>query len=148
MEKYNLGPNGGIVTSLNLFSTKFNQVIDLVKKSNSEIVIFDTPGQIEVFTWSVSGNIICESLASYFPTIVLYIVDTVRSVSPTTFMSNMLYACSILYKTGLPFIVALNKVIKNTFFSKIIKFIKFKKSNNHLGRCSRLQLCIAMDERF
>jgi len=37
-------------------------------------------------------------------------MDTVRSVSPITFMSNMLYACSILYKTKLPFIVTMNKV--------------------------------------
>lgn len=26
MKQYGLGPNGGIVTSLNLFSTKFDQV--------------------------------------------------------------------------------------------------------------------------
>ena len=32
-----------------------------------------------------------------------------RSTNPVTFMSNMLYACSILYKTKLPFIVVLNK---------------------------------------
>jgi hypothetical protein len=37
-------------------------------------------------------------------------MDTVRSVNPITFMSNMLYACSILYKTKLPFIVTMNKV--------------------------------------
>ena len=36
-------------------------------------------------------------------------MDTVRSTSPVTFMSNMLYACSILYKTRLPFIVVMNK---------------------------------------
>ncbi len=29
MKKYNLGPNGGIVTSLNLFATKFDQVRDI-----------------------------------------------------------------------------------------------------------------------
>lgn len=35
-------------------------------------------------------------------------------------MSNMLYACSILYKTKLPFVVALNKcdVVDATFVSK------------------------------
>ncbi|KAL0279515.1 UNVERIFIED_CONTAM: hypothetical protein PYX00_001055 [Menopon gallinae] len=110
MEKYNLGPNGGIVTSLNLFCTKFSQLLQLVQKCDRELAVFDTPGQIEVFTWSVSGNIISESLASCFPTVVVYVIDTVRSVSPVTFMSNMLYACSILYKTRLPFIVALNKV--------------------------------------
>jgi len=68
-------------------------------------------GQIEVFTWSASGTIITETLASTFPTVILYVMDTVRSSNPVTFMSNMLYACSILYKTKLPFIIALNKVI-------------------------------------
>lgn len=73
--------------------------------------IFDTPGQIEVFTWSASGAIITEALASSFATVVVYIIDTARSTNPVTFMSNMLYACSILYKTKLPFVVVLNKVI-------------------------------------
>lgn len=118
MEKYNLGPNGGIVTSLNLFTTKFSQVLQLLGKTSAELAIFDTPGQIEVFTWSVSGNIISESLASCFPTVVVYVMDTVRSVSPVTFMSNMLYACSILYKTRLPFVVALNKV---NFIVKVLR---------------------------
>lgn len=67
-------------------------------------------GQIEVFTWSASGTIVTETLASSCPTVVVYVMDTVRSVSPVTFMSNMLYACSILYKTRLPFIVVMNKV--------------------------------------
>ncbi|KAF7417967.1 hypothetical protein HZH68_000620 [Vespula germanica] len=112
MKQYSLGPNGGIVTTLNLFSTKFDQVIDLIDKAGQEheYVILDTPGQIEVFTWSASGRIITEALASQFPTIVVYVLDTVRSVNPVTFMSNMLYACSILYKTKLPFIVAMNKI--------------------------------------
>lgn len=37
-------------------------------------------------------------------------VDTPRAESPVTFMSNMLYACSILYKTRLPLVLAFNKV--------------------------------------
>jgi len=110
MKQYQLGPNGGIVTSLNLFATKFDQVLELVCRKQNEFVIFDTPGQIEVFTWSASGNIITEALAAQLPTVVVYVVDTVRSTSPVTFMSNMLYACSILYKCKLPFVVALNKV--------------------------------------
>jgi len=44
--------------------------------------------------------------------VVVYVVDTVRSCSPVTFMSNMLYACSILYKMKLPFIIAMNKVLQ------------------------------------
>ncbi|CAB1331092.1 unnamed protein product [Coregonus sp. 'balchen'] len=80
MKQYGLGPNGGIVTSLNLFATRFDQ-------------------------------------ASSFPCVVVYVMDTSRSVNPVTFMSNMLYACSILYKTKLPFIVIMNKtdIIDHSF---------------------------------
>lgn len=40
----------------------------------------------------------------------VYVVDTPRTSNPTTFMSNMLYACSVLYKSRLPLVLALNKV--------------------------------------
>ena len=43
-------------------------------------------------------------------------MDVTRSVNPVTFMSNMLYACSILYKTKLPFVVALNKVLSQIIY--------------------------------
>ncbi|CEO98436.1 GPN-loop GTPase [Plasmodiophora brassicae] len=111
MESYKLGPNGAIVTSLNLFSTRFDQVVDYVEKSapSLDYVLIDTPGQIEVFTWSASGQIITESLASSFPTVIVYVIDTPRAVNPITFMSNMTYACSIMYKTRLPFLIVFNK---------------------------------------
>ncbi|GAB2218868.1 hypothetical protein Drorol1_Dr00002100 [Drosera rotundifolia] len=111
MKQFNLGPNGGILTSLNLFATKFDEVISVVEKRADQLdyVLVDTPGQIEIFTWSASGAIITEAFASTFPTVIAYVVDTPRSVSPATFMSNMLYACSILYKTRLPLVLAFNK---------------------------------------
>ena len=56
-------------------------------------MIIDTPGQIEIFTWSASGAIITDAVASALPTVIAYIVDTPRTVAPATFMSNMLYAC-------------------------------------------------------
>lgn len=111
MKEYNLGPNGGILTALNLFTTKFDQVLELVEKRAETVdyVILDTPGQIEIFTWSASGAIITDAVASSLPTVVAYIIDTPRTTAPATFMSNMLYACSILYKTKLPFILVFNK---------------------------------------
>lgn len=72
-------------------------------------IFLDTPGQIEVFTWSASGSLMTDSLGSTFPTVLLYVVDTPRCTQPATFMSNMLYACSIFYKTKLPMVVVFNK---------------------------------------
>jgi GTPase SAR1 family protein len=129
MKQYNLGPNGGILTSLNLFSTKIDQVMSILekrclpqpseaqeekkdndKKPSTSHIIVDTPGQIEVFVWSASGSILLSSLASSFPTVIAYVIDTPRTTENTsTFMSNMLYAISILYKTKLPMILVFNK---------------------------------------
>ena len=160
MKQYNLGPNGGILTSLNLFATKVDQVMGILEKrcgvtpphssteagnaeaassaSNPNLstvsavdsaatptstpinhILLDTPGQIEVFVWSASGQILLSSLASSFPTVIAYIIDTPRTTSTSTFMSNMLYACSILYKTRLPMILVFNKTdVQDAEFAK------------------------------
>lgn len=138
MKQYNLGPNGGILTSLNLFATKVDQIVNLLEKRTKpdptaaaaaaaadpakkpiRNILVDTPGQIEVFVWSASGTILLESLASSFPTVIAYVIDTPRTASTSTFMSNMLYACSILYKTKLPMILVFNKTdVKDAAFAK------------------------------
>ena len=130
MKQYNLGPNGGIITSLNLFATKIDQILALLEKRTApdpekpaskpfKHILVDTPGQIEVFVWSASGAILLDSLASTFPTVIAYIIDTPRTSSTSTFMSNMLYACSILYKTKLPMILVFNKTdVKDAAFAK------------------------------
>ena len=58
MKQYKLGPNGGIITSLNLFATKFDQVLNLVERRSDTVdhVIFDTPGKhIEAFSTLVES---------------------------------------------------------------------------------------------
>lgn len=109
------------MTCLNLFATKVDQVIGILEKRADSItsILVDTPGQIECFVWSASGSIITDAIASAFPTVVAYIIDTPRTTSPATFMSNMLYACSILYKTKLPMILVFNKTdAKDAGFAK------------------------------
>jgi GTPase SAR1 family protein len=149
MKQYNLGPNGGILTSLNLFATKIDQILSLLEKRTApppppapdapagsaqkriKNILVDTPGQIEVFVWSASGDILLGSLASSFPTVIAYIIDTPRTASTSTFMSNMLYACSILYKTKLPMILVFNKTdIKDAEFAKewMSDFEKFQEA--------------------
>jgi GTPase SAR1 family protein len=147
MRQHKLGPNGAILTCLNLFATKFDQVMGILEKrafgeenSNDagkgeftteaasksddskptgepnaskpslDYILVDTPGQIEAFTWSASGSIVTSALATTFPTILAFVVDTPRcAASVHTFMSNMLYACSMLYRAKLPMVIVLNK---------------------------------------
>jgi len=90
--EFQLGPNGAILTALNLFATRIDQLVELLESREEQVDTFvvDTPGQVEVFTWSSSGSIIAESIASSFPTVLLYVVDTPRATKPLTFVSNMM----------------------------------------------------------
>ena len=53
MTQPNLGPSGGIVTLLNLFATKMDQVVGILERraaaGPTPRVLIDTPGQIECF---------------------------------------------------------------------------------------------------
>ena len=111
MTSNNLGPNGAILTSLNLFSTNIDKVISILEpKKDLDFVVIDTPGQLEVFSWSASGKLITDSFSIIFPSILIYIIDIPRCNNPNTFSSNMLYALSIMYKMKLPLLIAFNKV--------------------------------------
>ena len=111
MKSNNLGPNGAILTSLNLFSTNIDKLITLLEnKTDLDFVVMDTPGQLEVFSWSASGKIITDSFSLIFPSILIYIIDIPRCNNPNTFSSNMLYALSIMYKMKLPLLIAFNKL--------------------------------------
>ena len=106
----NLGPNGAILTCLNLFSTNIDKVISILEsKEDLDFVVMDTPGQLEVFSWSASGKLISDSFSILFPSILIYIIDMPRCSNPNTFSSNMLYALSIMYKMKLPLLIAFNK---------------------------------------
>lgn len=66
MKTHKLGPNGAILTSLNLFAAShLNGLADiLLDKSKDPLdIVVDTPGQLEVFTWSASGQIICDVIS-------------------------------------------------------------------------------------
>lgn len=108
MDEYGLGPNGAITTCLNLYLLRVNE---LVAKLGAKYVIIDTPGQIEAFTWSSPGHVLIDTLKTLpeYEVKLLYVIDSQASQSAGVFMSNMIYAASLMAKFQVETIAVFNK---------------------------------------
>lgn len=106
MEKHNLGPNGAITTSLNLFLLDIDKHIT---PKNSDYIIIDTPGQIESFTWSSPGYILRDFFRNIGNLVMIYVVDSEVSQDPSVFMSNMIYSISLMCRYEVPVLCTFNK---------------------------------------
>lgn len=110
LQKHGWGPNGGILACLNIFASKVDVLGEaLGRHSSAPCFVVDTPGQIECFTWSASGEILGRYLSGSYPTCILYVLDAERCRDPTIFSSSMIYACSILYRFDMPMLIVFNK---------------------------------------
>ncbi|KAH9258277.1 hypothetical protein BASA81_003326 [Batrachochytrium salamandrivorans] len=113
MKTNELGPNGAIMLSLNMYSTRLNdlsQVVERWKDTNHvDYVCVDTPGQIEVFTWSASGTLFTEMFSRIMPTVLVFVVDTPSMQSASTFVSVLFHACGVMLRTQLPMVLVFNK---------------------------------------
>lgn len=98
MKDYQLGPNGAILTALNLFTSQPEKIVDRIKDvmdkpaPEKKIFLVDIPGQIEVFTWSTSSLILTEAIATLMPVKIVYIIDSLRCQNPNIMLSNLLFA--------------------------------------------------------
>mmetsp|Transcript_4314 Transcript_4314/g.6459 ORF Transcript_4314/g.6459 Transcript_4314/m.6459 type:complete len:254 (-) Transcript_4314:1199-1960(-) len=113
MTEFNLGPNSAIVVAINLFITQFDQVILnclKFKYKTIKYVLIDTPGQIEIFLWSISGFIIANLVKYALKTFLIYVLDTKKCNNLKILVSNLLVCTFILFKTKTRLIIISNKI--------------------------------------
>lgn len=76
-------------------------------------------GLMETILWSGGAGQFLDTLASTYPTVIAYVMDTPRCSDPAYFLTNMFYASSIFHKTSLPMVLVYNKTdVKDPTFAK------------------------------
>lgn len=108
MEKYNLGPNGGLVAAIDLISTRIETLIEEINELGVDFLLLDAPGQIELFAFRNTGPIIVSSLAGESKMIV-YLVDAALGKNPAGLISSLLLSASVLVRFQLPQINILSR---------------------------------------
>jgi GPN-loop GTPase len=108
MEKYNLGPNGALIMAADLIADEIENLTRDIDEAHADIVLVDTPGQMELFAFRASGPYIVNELTKE-PKALLYLFDAVFSVNPFNYVSNMFLSAAVYNRFFQPQLHILSK---------------------------------------
>jgi GTPase SAR1 family protein len=94
MDKYQLGPNGALIVATDLIGDGIEIIRDDLEEIEPDIVLVDTPGQIELFALRNCGPFIVDGIANC-PKAIVYLFDGLFSSTPLNYISNTFLAAAI-----------------------------------------------------
>jgi len=108
MDEYRLGPNGALVLAADLIAEEAERLGGEIEDLQSDVVIVDTPGQMELFAFRASGPYIANELTKEQKAIV-YLFDAVFSFNPLNYVSNMFLSAAVYNRFFFPQLHVLSK---------------------------------------
>jgi len=108
MEEYGLGPNGALVLAADLIAEESERIGGEIEDLQSDVVLVDTPGQMELFAFRASGPYIANEMTTEQKAIV-YLFDAVFSFNPLNYVSNMFLAAAVYNRFFFPQMHVLSK---------------------------------------
>jgi len=108
MEKYGLGPNGALIMAADLIAEEAERLGREIEDFKSDVVIVDTPGQMELFAFRASGPYIANELTKE-PKAIVYLFDAVFSSNPLNYVSNMFLSAAVYNRFFVPQVHVLSK---------------------------------------
>ncbi|MEM0073761.1 MAG: ATP/GTP-binding protein [Thermoplasmatales archaeon] len=108
MAQYNLGPNGAQIVAADLLVNEVGEIIERIESFDSDYVLIDTPGQLELFAFRQSSSMLVESFGIDSSAIV-YLLDSALLKDPQSYASLRFLGLSILTKFYMPFLPVASK---------------------------------------
>ncbi|CUM63189.1 uncharacterized protein PRCAT00000758001 [Priceomyces carsonii] len=154
MEETDLGPNGGLMYCFEFLLNNLDWLDEEIGDYNDEYLIFDCPGQIELYTHVPVLPTIVRHLQRNlnFNLCATYLLESSFIIDTSKFFSGALSAMSAMILLELPHINILSKMdlIKNDFTRKQLKrylnpdpMILTKEEDKYNPRFSKLNKLIA-----
>jgi len=108
MLDYKLGPNGALLMASDLLADHLEDIRSEIEAANPDLLLVDTPGQIELFAFRESGRFIATQLSEDNQA-VMYLMDAPFTRSPLNFVSNLYLAAAVYSRIEQPQIYAVSK---------------------------------------
>lgn len=108
MERYQLGPNGALVMAADLIADEVQKISKEIEELQTDLVLVDTSGQMELFAFRASGPYITNELTKE-PKAIVYLYDAVFSANPLNYVSNLFLSSAVFNRFMLPQLHVLSK---------------------------------------
>ncbi len=108
MEDYGVGPNGAQIIAADMLALNIDEMKDIIESYDTEYVIIDTPGQMELFILRQSGKFLIDYMGAD-NSIIGFLYDPLISKTPSGLITLMLQAASVQVRFNIPFISVLTK---------------------------------------
>ncbi|PYH42298.1 GTPase GPN2 [Aspergillus saccharolyticus JOP 1030-1] len=111
MSEDQLGPNGGVLYALEELEENFDFLEEGLKDLGDDYVLFDCPGQVEIFTHHSSlRNIFFKIQKLGYRMIVIHLIDSYNLTLPSMYISALLLSLRAMLQMDLPHLNVLTKI--------------------------------------
>ncbi|MDR1404174.1 MAG: ATP/GTP-binding protein [Candidatus Methanoplasma sp.] len=109
MDEYSLGPNGAQIVAADLMAMNIHKLTSVLSGYKTRYALIDTPGQLELFAFRESSNMIVNSLGKD-KSMIAYLSDPMLCRRPNGFVSSMMLSALVQFRLQLPMVNLLSKI--------------------------------------
>ncbi|RLN72772.1 hypothetical protein BBJ28_00022923 [Nothophytophthora sp. Chile5] len=111
MEELSLGPNGGLVYCMDYLAHNLDWLEERLAALKDQYVLFDFPGQVELYTHEESVHRILQRLQKLgYRLAVVHLVDAHHCTDSSKFVSVVMLSLSSMVRLELPHVNVLSKI--------------------------------------
>ena len=108
MSQQGLGPNGAQIAAADMLALNVRKLSQVLEGYNTDYVLIDTPGQVELFTFRQSSRVVVEELSGEAACLG-YLFDPLLAKTPNGYVSSLMLASTVHFRMPVPMISLLSK---------------------------------------
>lgn len=108
MAEYSLGPNGAQVLAADMLALNIGEVVDVINGFDTDYVLIDTPGQLELFAFRQSSKTVVDALGTD-ASMLAYLLDPILVRNPNGLVTSLLLSLTVQFRISLPMMSILAK---------------------------------------
>lgn len=108
MKEYALGPNGAQIVCADMMALNVKELAEVIEGFKVPYVLIDTPGQMELFAFRQSSQVIVDALGRE-ESFLVFLSDPALAKTPNGFVSTLMLGATVQFRFSIPFLNVLSK---------------------------------------